>query len=70
MYNINLTVDIDKYIDRINKDYQTKDTTEHSYRRALQDLLETIVNDGIRKESEKITIINEPKRKTYGAPIF
>ena len=70
MYNINLTVDIDKYIDRINKDYQTKDTTEHSYRRALQDLLETIVNEGIRKESEKITIINEPKRKTYGAPDF
>lgn len=70
MYNLNLICDIQNYIDRINADYKTKRTTEHSFRPALQDLLRVIVNDGIRKESERVDIINEPKRREYGAPDF
>ena len=70
MYNIYLTVEIDKYIDRINEGCKTLLTTEHSHRTALQLLLETIVNDGIKKDSDKTTIINEPKRRDYGAPDF
>lgn len=62
--------DIQEYIDSINKDYQSKVTTEHSFRGALRTLLQKIANDGVRKESEKVLIINEPKRKTYGAPDF
>ena len=70
MYNIALTTDLEDYIDSINSDFQTKETTEHSFRSPLQQLLKTIINDGIKKESEKVIIINEPKRKDYGAPDF
>ena len=68
--NINLINDIQDYIDSINTDYQSKVTTEHSFRGALKTLLTVIANDGVRKESEKILVINEPRRKCYGAPDF
>ena len=62
--------DIENYIESINADFQTKDTTEHSYRGSLQILLRNILNDGVKKDKDKITVINEPKRKNYGAPDF
>lgn len=62
--------DIEKYIESINEDFQTKETTEHSFRGALQALLRNVLNDGVKKDKDKITVINEPKRKDYGAPDF
>ena len=62
--------DIENYIESINADFQTKDTTEHSYRGSLQILLRNVLNDGVKKDKDKITVINEPKRKNYGAPDF
>ena len=53
-----LKADIQDYIDSINTDYQSKVTTEHSFRGALKTLLTVIANDGVRKESEKILVIN------------
>ena len=70
MYNLNLICDIQTYIDSINADYQTRKTTEHSFRGALQTLLKTIVNDGVKKREDIVTVINEPKRYSYGAPDF
>ena len=70
MYNLNLICDIQKYIDSINSDYQTNLATEHTYRGDLKTLLKTIINDGIKKKTDEVTVINEPKRKSYGAPDF
>ena len=62
---------LETYIESINTDFQTNDTTEHSFRGALQALLQTILNEGKKgKEKDKIAVINEPKRKEYGAPDF
>ena len=70
MYNLNLICDIQNYIDSINSDYKTNLATEHTYRGDLKTLLKIILNDGIRKKEDAITVINEPKRKSYGAPDF
>ncbi len=70
MYNLSLLLDIQTYIDCINSDYKTNETTEHSFRGPLQILLKAIVNDGVRKKADEVAVINEPKRKTYGAPDF
>lgn len=61
---------ISTYIDSINAVNQTGETTEHSFRGALETLLRTILNDGIKKDKDKTYVINEPKRKSYGAPDF
>ena len=66
----NAKCDIEAYIEKINGEYQTGQTTEHSFRDALKELIEKISNDGIRSQSKKIFVINEPKRKPYGAPDF
>lgn len=66
----NIFFDIDEYIESINKDYSTRDATEHSYRVALKILFEKFISDGVRKESKKLNVINEPKRKDFGAPDF
>lgn len=50
---------IDEYIKRINHLYQSKEATEHSYRLALQKLLE---------DSTELDVINEQKRRDCGAP--
>lgn len=63
-------VDIDAYIDTINDKYHSTVTTEHSFRGALEILLCKLLNDGIKKDKDKIAVINEPKRKDYGAPDF
>lgn len=70
MKTINARELISAYIDNINADNKTGETTEHSFRGALQTLLRTILNDGIKNDKDKISVINEPKRKPYGAPDF
>lgn len=70
MYNMAYLIDVEAYIDEINAIKKTGETTEHSFRGVLQNLVSKIVNDGVRKESNRIIIINEPKRKSYGAPDF
>ena len=62
--------DIETYIDTINRDYHTGVATEHSFRGPLQNLLRALLNDETRKGKPKIAVINEPKRKSYGAPDF
>lgn len=48
------------YLRKIEKAYQLGNATEHTYRAALQELLETLFSD--------ITATNEPKRVACGAP--
>ncbi|MBQ6208878.1 MAG: N-6 DNA methylase [Prevotella sp.] len=62
--------DIETYIDTINRDYHTGVATEHSFRGPLQNLLRALLNDSTQKGKQKIAVINEPKRKSYGAPDF
>ncbi len=50
------------YLHKIEKAYQTGNATEHTYRSALQELIETL--------SPGITATNEPKRVKCGAPDF
>lgn len=68
--NLSIMVDIESYIDKINNDWSSKETTEHSFRGYLQELLNNLLNQGIKNKTKKITIINEPTRKDYGAPDF
>jgi len=67
--NLNLIYDIEEYVAQINHDYESKDTTEHSFRGKLQNLLLKMLNEGV-KDANKVDVINEPKRKVYGAPDF
>ena len=67
---LNARYDIESYINKINKERQTGQTTEQSFRDALKELVEKITNDGVRNQREKIFVINEPKRRSYGAPDF
>lgn len=53
---------IQKYIDNLNKRFQTGISREHAYRGDLQLLLETILKD--------VQVINEPARITCGAPDY
>ncbi len=50
------------YLHKVEKAYQTGNATEHTYRSALQELIETL--------SPGITATNEPKRVKCGAPDF
>ena len=54
MYNIALTTDLENYIDSINSDFQTNETTEHSFQSPLQQLLKTIINYGTHKVSDSL----------------
>lgn len=67
---LNARYDIEAYIDKINDELQTGQTTEPSFRDALKELMEKIANEGVRNQHKKVFIINEPKRKSYGAPDF
>lgn len=64
------------YINKINKIFSTKEATEHSYRGEFKNLCEGILNEtssstlSYTKKAPKYTIINEPRRKTYGAPDY
>jgi hypothetical protein len=50
------------YLKEIEKHSQSKDATEHTYRHALISLIESFGKD--------ISAINEPKRRTFGAPDY
>jgi len=69
MMNLATIYDIESYVAMINDDYQSKETTEHSFRGTLQNLLKKMLNMGVKKEYQ-VAVINEPKRKDYGAPDF
>jgi predicted helicase len=55
---------ISKYLAEVQKQYNTENATEHSYRGALQELVSSIIDD------EKVTVVNEPKRSECGAPDY
>ena len=61
-------VAIEKYISSIRSKYATEEATEHTYRGPLEALLQDML--GSRRENSRISIINEPKRKEFGAPDF
>jgi predicted helicase len=50
------------YLQTVQKIYQTQKATEHSYRPALQEFIQSF--------GDKLTVTNEPKRITCGAPDF
>lgn len=58
---------LEKYVESINSIFETGETTEHSFRGDLVTLLKTLRPKSIKNKQE-IEIINEAKRKTYGAP--
>lgn len=60
---------ISQYIQTVDTIYQTGETTEHSFRGALETLLNSFLPKP-KRNSVPIHIINEPKRKEYGAPDF
>ena len=53
---------IQQYIDNINAKYKLGNTTEHTFRGLLEQLLESIVPE--------IRATNEPKRQQCGAPDY
>lgn len=60
---------ITQYITSVNDIYQTGETTEHSFRGSLETLLKSMLPKS-KKNQTPINVINEPKRKEYGAPDF
>lgn len=57
------------YIESVNTIYQTGETTEHSFRGSLEMLIKSLLPKA-KKNDTPINVINEPKRKEYGAPDF
>lgn len=55
-------MNLEQYIDNINKRYKLGNATEHTFRGDLQQLLESLVPD--------IRATNEPKRQSCGAPDY
>lgn len=51
-----------EYIKELNEQYKTGKATEHSYRPALKELLQTLLPE--------LTVINEPRRYDFGAPDY
>lgn len=51
-----------QYLKEIEKVFQSKLATEHTYRHSLISLIESFGKD--------IEAINEPKRRTFGAPDY
>ena len=56
-------MEISEYLKEIQKTYTTNQATEHSYRLALAKYLTALFG-------KDISVINEPKRKDYGATDF
>lgn len=67
---INARHEIETYIANVNADHASGVPTEHSFRGYLQILLKQLLNEGIKKDKDKVSVINEPTRKDYGAPDF
>ena len=55
-------MNLQEYIDELNRQYQTGQAREHSYRPALQQLLATMLPG--------LTVTNEPARSACGAPDY
>ncbi len=55
-------MNLKEYIDIVNQKYRAGNATEHSYRGALEQLLQTLL--------PKLRIVNEPKRVKCGAPDY
>jgi predicted helicase len=55
-------MDLDQYVDKINGRYKLGNSTEHTFRGDLQQLIESLVPE--------IRATNEPKRQSCGAPDF
>ena len=53
---------VTEYIKELNAQYKTGKATEHSYRPALKEMLQSLL--------PKMTVINEPKRYNFGAPDY
>ena len=53
---------INQYIAEVNRLYRAGNATEHTYRFALQQLLENLTSG--------LTVTNEPKRIACGAPDY
>lgn len=60
---------ITQYIQSVNAIYKTGETTEHSFRGTLESLLKSYLPKQ-KKNLPSFQVINEPKRKGYGAPDF
>lgn len=64
------------YIANLNKQYATGETTEHGFRGTFCTLCESILNASSSSKSKKSSkdeschIVNEPKRREYGAPDY
>jgi type I restriction-modification system DNA methylase subunit len=66
---------IQNYITNISNYYSTGETTEHSFRGEFKTLCEETLNVELqrskrRAHAELYRLINEPRRKTYGAPDY
>ena len=55
-------MDLKEYISIVNQKYRAGNATEHSYRGALEQLMQTLL--------PKLRIVNEPKRERCGAPDY
>ena len=55
-------MDLKEYISIVNQKYRAGNATEHSYRGALEQLMQTLL--------PKLRIVNEPKRVKCGAPDY
>ena len=55
-------MDLKEYISTVNQKYRAGNATEHTYRGALEQLMQTLL--------PKLQIVNEPKRVKCGAPDY
>ena len=60
--NEHTTMTVTEYIKELNAQYKTGKATEHSYRPALKELLQSLL--------PRMTVINEPRRYDFGAPDY
>lgn len=60
---------VEHYINSVNSIFRTGETTEHSFRGALESLVRSFLPRP-KKSMPSMQVINEPKRKYYGAPDF
>jgi predicted helicase len=65
-----MTSEIAQYIADVNRAYQTGNATEHTYRPALQNLLESIAAAQSLSQLKNLQFTNEPKLIDCGRPDF
>ena len=59
---------IERYVAAVRSKRATAEATEHTYRGPLEALLQEMLAN--RPADARISIINEPRRKEFGAPDF